>query len=102
MVSDFCTNPAGVLKLTKTLYITMHKTETSQVASADTTYCLQAWQEQGEGEGDGSEDRDDDSQQEGAPATPQLAGSAGGHQQTERSQNHRDLNHKVDSQSPVD
>ena len=42
-----------------------------------------------------AEASDDDSQQESRSASSGQAGSAGSHQQTERSQNQRDLNHKV-------
>lgn len=59
------------------------------------TCCLQTWQGQGEEESGEQKDTDDDSQQESTSASPQQPGAAGSHQQTERSQNQRDLNHKV-------
>lgn len=60
------------------------------------TWCLQAWQGQGDEESD--EDNATEhaaSQQESTSASSQQAGAGGISQQTERSQNQRDLNHKV-------
>lgn len=50
---------------------------------------MQTWQ------GPPDEHGDDDSQQESASADQQQSGSTGSLQQTERAQNQRDLNHKV-------
>ena len=83
------------------VHVTICETETGRAATgANRTYCLQAWQGEGEGQGDGEsgELQDDDaSQQESTCGSEQQTGSAGGHHQTERSQNQRDLNQKVRS-----